>query len=726
MFSFFTKPVTKYLILVVCGLLIFLLFYIGNIKYSIAQEGSPDAIAIRVISNPEHFSALRWYREQGFSGSPQSLLVDGYEAVRDGRTVYVDAGNVVGNELHTNIYIISYNQEAESATVDIFGKILSGWKFNTNFVEGETIAGAPSECSQDATIQCISDVDCLGKGFCNSAKSQITRDTIRLARMTDIDSLLLEYSQERGYYPILSAGTYLPHITISVWPSWQKLLAQELRSVLPIDPINKLDDCGGSNFHPITCWDESSKSFAWPNEIKNATLPANNYVFLYQSDSQGASYTLCAFDETGMINPAKSCRSSCIPYCFNKECGDDGCEGTCPPGCGPQETCENNICYSSCNTGPGCLNSLANAHTVAGYCASGSCWECNAGYSWNGSSCVYNCIPTCTTGPGCRNSLANGRVVPGECCGSGNCYACEAGYVWNDPNCEPAVCNVTCNIPNQPNCQAAVITNAHKTSGECCGNGSCWECDEGFVWDGNSCQCPSVQLNPVSNSIIHNCPVGICPPVGNVYFPITLFLPTGVATKETVIYSLAGNPSWLVINPINGYIQGTPMNDLGTYNITVTATNYCGNSDSITFTLQVLPNEWCGDNLVQVNFGEACDGTNLLGQDCLSLGFEGGDLSCSNCVLNTNNCCSSDCVGKECGPDPANCIAGCGSCNYPNTVCSAGSCVCDANFIACDGDDHDVNGCECNVGGGEQVCVGTVCMDYCKFGQSAYDECVFQ
>ena len=96
------------------------------------QSGESDAIAVRVIPNPNHLSAQKWYKSQGFSGSPQSLIVDGYQAVRDGRTVYVSATNVVGNNIYTNIYLISYDQEADHQTVDIFGKILSNWKFNTN------------------------------------------------------------------------------------------------------------------------------------------------------------------------------------------------------------------------------------------------------------------------------------------------------------------------------------------------------------------------------------------------------------------------------------------------------------------------------------------------------------------------------------------------------------------------------------------------------------------
>ncbi|MCK5358306.1 MAG: hypothetical protein KAJ48_07915, partial [Elusimicrobiales bacterium] len=116
---------------------------------SIAQT-STDAIAIRIVPNENHFSALRWYQDQNFSGSPQSLTVDGYEAVRDGRTVYVNVANVSGSALYTNIYLISYNQEAESATIDIFGNILSHWKFNTNLTVDGLCRGLPSVfCLQD-------------------------------------------------------------------------------------------------------------------------------------------------------------------------------------------------------------------------------------------------------------------------------------------------------------------------------------------------------------------------------------------------------------------------------------------------------------------------------------------------------------------------------------------------------------------------------------------------
>ncbi|MBU4455684.1 hypothetical protein KJ586_04210, partial [Patescibacteria group bacterium] len=59
-----------------------LLFLLCETAHSSAAK-SPDAIAIRVIPNTEHYSPLRWYKEQGFLGSPQSMSINGYEAIRD-------------------------------------------------------------------------------------------------------------------------------------------------------------------------------------------------------------------------------------------------------------------------------------------------------------------------------------------------------------------------------------------------------------------------------------------------------------------------------------------------------------------------------------------------------------------------------------------------------------------------------------------------------------------
>ncbi|MFH1837996.1 MAG: hypothetical protein ABH808_00645 [Candidatus Kuenenbacteria bacterium] len=59
------------------------------------KTGEKDIIGIRVYKNPKHISPLLWYKNNvPNSGNPQLIKVDGYEALRDGRSIYVSAGYI--------------------------------------------------------------------------------------------------------------------------------------------------------------------------------------------------------------------------------------------------------------------------------------------------------------------------------------------------------------------------------------------------------------------------------------------------------------------------------------------------------------------------------------------------------------------------------------------------------------------------------------------------------
>ena len=284
------------LIILLSSTIIFCWLFVFNglnsLNYLSAQT-SPDAIAIRVIPNPGNYSPLRWYNEQGFTGSPQFLIVDGYEAIRDGRTVYVNVANISNNILYTNIYLISYNQDAESATVDIFGHILSHWKFNTNII-------GIGNCSDGTNNPCLTDSDCQPSGYCNSPKANITRDTKRLADLVEANLALENYKNTNGRYPDLSAGSYLPNKTISTWPSWQETLGGELGATLPQDPINELGTCVG--YDPATCWNDETKEFADIDTTDPAlNPPAGSNIFVYSAVAGGSGMEICAIMESGYV-----------------------------------------------------------------------------------------------------------------------------------------------------------------------------------------------------------------------------------------------------------------------------------------------------------------------------------------------------------------------------------------------------------------------------------------
>jgi len=260
---------------------------------------SSDAIAVRIIENPLHYSSLRWYQSQNFAGSPQLIDVDGYEAVRNGRTVYINAANIIDQNndgipdyLFTNIYIISYNQDVQNATVDIFGQLLKNFKLNTNLSDSGV-------CSKSTAILCLTDDKCPTGEYCQSKKAKVIRDVKRLSDMAEIKSQLDTYkNNNNNIYPSLKAGSYIANKTISTWPSWQQNLGQELGASLPLDPINELGACPG--YDPLTCWDKDNKKFA--TDLANSELPAGSHVYMYAGDNQGKMVKYCAQMESGFSN----------------------------------------------------------------------------------------------------------------------------------------------------------------------------------------------------------------------------------------------------------------------------------------------------------------------------------------------------------------------------------------------------------------------------------------
>lgn len=290
-----------YLLFLFCGGM-FLIFGLNITPTPVTAQitKSSDAIAVRVVPNPSHLSALDWYNSNSFQGSPQALVIDGYSAIRDGRTVYVNAANLVVNTLYTNIYIISYTQEAEMATMDIFSRILGNWTFNNNL---STLLG---HCRGETTISCIEDSECPIRDHCDSKKARVVRDTRRLEDFAVVQKAINLYKETNGYFPKLKSGSYLAHKSISTWPSWEDALSDELGIEMPKDPINKLGPCGDDRFTTETCWDEVAKNF-YNSDSSDLNLPNNSLVYVYSGKSDGIGYDFCGIMESGSVLSIDSC-----------------------------------------------------------------------------------------------------------------------------------------------------------------------------------------------------------------------------------------------------------------------------------------------------------------------------------------------------------------------------------------------------------------------------------
>jgi hypothetical protein len=85
---------------------------------------------------------------------------------------------------------------------------------------------------------------------------------------------------------------------------------------------------------------------------------------------------------------------------------------------------------------------------------------------------------------------------------------------------------------------------------------------------------------------------------------------------------------------------GLTCTDLGFDGGTLTCAQDC--SQVLENGCMQAPN--CGNGALDV--GEACDGGNLNGQTCASLGYDGGVLGCTNgCMIDVDDCFVDECVG---------------------------------------------------------------------------------
>lgn len=290
-----------------------------------------DAVGIRVYANNNHYAPDKWYSDRfrlQFAG--EKMIVDGYEAVNEGRTVYVGGGDLGDTSsdgptaaspqsIFSNIYLMSFSQGASQALQNVFKQMVNNWFFNSGNMAsgGLEYAVALGLCegeSIDDDNYCLTDIDCLkrGKSNCAAYKAKLIRDTKRLADLQNIASQLLRfYSASRcsndfarscrtnsdcygggtcgNYYPALKAGTYIPGKTFSVWPSWQDELGKSLSMTLPTDPINKFVGCS-SPYDSTTCWNqETKKMFCSP--------AATSAAYSYYSWDGGKHYQLMAKGE---------------------------------------------------------------------------------------------------------------------------------------------------------------------------------------------------------------------------------------------------------------------------------------------------------------------------------------------------------------------------------------------------------------------------------------------
>jgi len=138
------------------------------------DNGTPDAVGIRVMTNPQHRSPLSWYQlafARDRQGSPGVSIVDGYQAVREGRTTYIGgtdlgligAGATSKLKSFGTVYAASHTDNPTESTLNIYNQLLANWKLNagTSTVD-KTALIRSGRCSQQIGQRC-ENVDGIGR-----------------------------------------------------------------------------------------------------------------------------------------------------------------------------------------------------------------------------------------------------------------------------------------------------------------------------------------------------------------------------------------------------------------------------------------------------------------------------------------------------------------------------------------------------------------------------------
>ncbi|MCR4256784.1 MAG: Ig-like domain-containing protein, partial [Candidatus Uhrbacteria bacterium] len=338
-----------------------------------------DGIGVRVATNPLHLAPSAWYASRGFTGSPEVTTVDGYEAVKDGTTWYVGAVNTAaasGAPVYSQIYILSHNPDAKPETLNIVEQMVETFTLNANIQSGASNACSyavgdgthvPGEFyrgSGGQLVRCTADWECLAQNpnlLCASFKAKMQRDSKRIVDFQFMTDSLEEANNRSGNYPRLQAGTFVPTLSTSRWPSWSSQLQGEIGVAFPTDPVNRFLTCGvcsGSGspcqdssecpsgqacnatasqpgVEPATCWNPDVRQYQCPS-LTTGVRESASRIYQYRAINAGDRYELATELEGALANryipplltQIRRCSNLDSPCATNENCRVTNVAGT--------------------------------------------------------------------------------------------------------------------------------------------------------------------------------------------------------------------------------------------------------------------------------------------------------------------------------------------------------------------------------------------------------------
>ncbi|MBI2482726.1 IPT/TIG domain-containing protein [Candidatus Uhrbacteria bacterium] len=457
-----------------------------------------DALGLRLYENEGHVRADRWFQQQGFTDANTPITVDGSRGVRAGRSTYLHVPNVRAGSVFTNLAVLSFNDGAVAETQEVLQQILEGIRFATNLSDqnvrmcvpqGIVAAGAifgrcttsGAACARDldcgtaggtcAGISCTSDLDCrvgTAQGSCRAPKDKLMRDVQRMEDLVELREVVQRFQRRctitprscaadgdcpageqcMALGPDLNAGTFIPGMSVSRWPSWQQELGAQLGSTLPSDPLNQFGGrctsirrCGGVGpdcvndaacaaqpegqrrceedrlFDPQTCWSERAGTYS---------CPAGSYVYQYRRLADGTTELGSQLEVVAGSSIVPALRTGIRVdggICATPNGTTYGASGRCGDGIQQAgEACERGQVGTEERTEDGRRQSRHRTCSVTCQWSDWSAWSSQCG------NAIVDAGEQCDVGPRGGRVPAAGGTAPGIT--SGTAYECSPNCTW--------------------------------------------------------------------------------------------------------------------------------------------------------------------------------------------------------------------------------------------------------------------------------------------------------
>ena len=266
-----------------------------------------------------------------------------------------------------------------------------------------------------------------------------------------------------------------------------------------------LEECLSNGTNYFTCYDSCTPSDS------TALFDFDNLYFCAFSACTGSNDPSCLTQDAACAANYSACAAVCEPNCVDKQCGSDGCGGTCGA-CGAFTVCSADglciakpttcagakQCYATCHANTGdvttcvfvCEPTNGTAQAISDFFAWTNCVEAIC-LGLNGDPACVDFDPACQTlAEACETDACTPECAGKDCgpdgCG-GSCGTCALGDECSQAGvCEDIACTDDTACGPGTACVAGVCECVPQCSGKACGADGCGvSC--GTSSDGDEC-----------------------------------------------------------------------------------------------------------------------------------------------------------------------------------------------------------------------------------------------